>query len=323
MRRFVSILAVSVALLQLGCATSGEIKYTGANAPADEPSWIKDPEATAVTRDGGNRSDTTRTDSNRVDIPVYEFAQLRCHYTGGARTARQGLDARYSGEQFDATRVIDAFDTRKTEAWLNSRQMNEQLNLRVNRTLFRGMEAEEELYRRYGRDRITAYSADATTWYERGPDKTRAFMSKEQVEAVRAQDELEAARTREGFFHASGERVIGLHLFKYANRELVGDGVEITYTLIYHNTNEYDTGPTEIDEPVPYYTTYLTGSATLPKERTSVNFIARPGNRDLLRWSFAQGIKAGETGQMTYKVKVLLDAPYDQRPPEDQPKAGR
>ncbi len=323
MRRMLYILVVFAIVAPLGCATDGEIKYTGANEPADEPNWIKDPEASAVTRDGGNRRDTTRTDSNRVDIPVYEFAQLRCEYTGGARMSNQALDARYGGQQIDATRVIDAFDSRKTEVWLNSRQMNALLDARANQTLYRGMESTAELSRRMGRDHMTAYSADTEAWFERGKHKATAMAVQSRLEAARTSEKLDAARTREGFYQASGERIIGLHLFKYANRELVGDGVEVTYTLVYYNTNDYDTGPTEIDEPIPYYTTYLVGSGTLPKQGTTVNFIARPGNRDLLRWSFPKGILAGETGQMTYKVKVNLDAPYDQRPPEDQPKSTR
>lgn len=320
MRRIVYILVLALALLQLGCASDGEIKYTGAKADADEPSYIKDPEATGVTRDGGNRNDTTRTDSNRVDIPVLEFAQLKCHYTGGARTSTNYLDARYSGQQFAGIKFVERFDSRSTQVWLNSRQALGNVDAQANRTLYKGMESEEELRRRTGRDRTTAYSMDSVSWFDQTRVRTSRMSSREYLEAMKAEDELNAARSREGFTQASGERIIGLHLYKYANRELVGDGVEITYTLVYYNTNEYDTGPTEINEPVPYYTTYIAGSATLPKQGTKVDFIARPGDRDLLRWSFPQGLKAGETGEMKYKVKVVLDAPYEQRPPEDQPK---
>lgn len=320
MRRMPYILALVLALIQLGCASDGEIKYAGARPDADEPSYIKDPEATGVTRDGGNRNDTTRTDSNRVDIPVLEFAQLRCHYSGAARSSYTYLDARYSGQAFQGMKLVERFTWRNQQEWLSARQGLEQVGAQANRTLFRGVESEEELSRRLARDHTKAYTLDSVSWFDETRVRTSRVASRESVDAIKSNDELRAVRSREGFNQASGERIIGLHLYKYANRELVGDGVEIVYTLIYYNTNEYDTGPTEINEPVPYYTTYIVGSATLPKQGTKVDFIARPGDRDILRWTFPQGIKAGETGEMKYKVKVMLDAPYDRRPPEDRAK---
>ncbi len=313
MRRILYILALSLVLIQLGCATDGEIKYTGTKADANEPNYIKDPEATGTTKE-------TRTDSNRVDIPVLEFAQLKCNYSGGARMANNQLDARYGGQQFNGMKFVERFDTRNTSEWLSSRQALEYADARANRTLYKGMESEEELRRRMGRGQTTAYSSDSVSWFEETKVRTDNLAAREHLNAVKANDQLQAARSKEGFFQASGERIIGLHLYKYANRELVGDGVEVTYTLVYYTTNDYDTGPTEINEPVPYYTSLIVGSATLPKQGTKVDFIARPGDRDLLRWTFPQGIKAGETGEMKYKVKVVLDAPYEQRPPEDQPK---
>jgi hypothetical protein len=320
MHRLAYILVAIAILTPLGCATDGEIRYTGQKADAREADYIKDPEATGVTRDGGNRNDTTRTDSNRVDIPVLEFAQLRCEYSLGARTAVNFLTARYSGQQFDGIKYVERLDSRRTQVWLNSRLALDYVNARANETLYKGMESRDETVRRLGRDKTTAYSMDSVGWFDQTRVHTSRAASREQVDAIKSNEELRATRSREGFFQASGERIIGLHLFKYANRELVGDGVEVTYTLVYYNTNEYDTGPTEINEPVPYYTSYITGSATLPRQGTKVDFIARPGDRDLLRWSFPQGIKAGETGEMKYKVKVILDAPYEQRPPEDHRK---
>src|SRR5690349_9035589 len=113
MRRLFYILALSLALLQLGCATDGEIKYTGTKADANEPNYIKDPEATGTTRE-------TQTNSNRVDIPVLEFAQLKCNYSGGARMSNQMLNARYNGQQIEAARFVEGFDSRNGSEWFNA-----------------------------------------------------------------------------------------------------------------------------------------------------------------------------------------------------------
>jgi hypothetical protein len=48
-----------------------------------------------------------------------------------------------------------------------------------------------------------------------------------------------------------------------------------------------------------------------------VEYLKRPGNRNLLRWKFPKGIKAGETNRMSYKVRVRLEDSY--APKDDTP----
>jgi hypothetical protein len=170
---------------------------------------------------------------------------------------------------------------------------------------------------RTGNERLKAYSAADLSLVETGRAEHEAIRAREQTRAMMADSQLEAARTRSGYEAATSQRVVGLHLWKYADRELVTDAVEITYTIVYYNTNEFDTGPTEIDEPVPYYTEYIPNTATLPKPGTSVEYLVRKDNRNLLRWKFPQGIKAGETNKMSYKVRVRLTDEY--APKDDTP----
>jgi hypothetical protein len=70
---------------------------------------------------------------------------------------------------------------------------------------------------------------------------------------------------------------------------------------------------------VPYYTEYIQGSATLPKDGTSVEYLKRDDDRNILRWKFPKGIKAGETNSMKYKVTVRLSPTPEYLPPEDRP----
>ena len=319
MRRLLYTLAILALLGTSACQSSGEIVYTGQNEEAAEGTYIKDPNAVGTTRDSSSREDTTRTESNRVDIPVLEYAQLGCYSQGEAMLRRSGYDTRYVRSGYSALTYRDYVERRVAFEGFDDRAVAEGYTANRNATLYPGLYSNEELNYRMGRDRYRAYSALEGPWTDTGKVTTEAVESNSSVEAMRGEAYLEAGRTRNGYEAAFSTRVIGLHLWKYADREIVTDAVEITYTLVYYNTNEYDTGPTEIDEPVPYYTEYTEGSATLPKDGTSVQYIKRPGNRNILRWKFPKGIKAGETNSMKYKVTVLLDAPPEYRPDEDKP----
>lgn len=318
MRRLIYSLCILALLGAAACQSSGEIVYTGQNEDAREGEYIKDPEAVGTTRDRGNQQDTTRTQSNRVDIPVLEFAQISSTTKGVALRRRSGFDARYVRQSYAAGRYIDYVERRLgVDGYVDAATL-EMYQAERNATLFPGLKSREELNRRSGLTRTSAYSAENRPWTQTGRSTTEGIHSNAWVEGMRAEAYLEATRARSGYESAWGSRVIGLHLWKYANREIVTDAVEITYTIVYFNTNEYNTGPTEIDEPVPYYTEYIKDSATLPKQGTSVQYIKRDG-RDLLRWKFPEGIEPGETNRMTYKVTVKLDAPYESRPPDDRP----
>ncbi|MBZ0135041.1 MAG: hypothetical protein K8I27_01555 [Planctomycetes bacterium] len=308
-----------LALLGTACTSSGEIVYTGANEDAREGDWIKDPEAEATTKDGASRQDTTRTESNRVDIPVMEFAQYAVTSKGYAFHRRSGYESRYVRTVFEGLRHVDYVDRDVRFHGFEDDYMSEGLIARRANTLYPGAYTNEHLSTRLGRDRYRAYSTQETPSITSGKLATEGMRSSSWVESMRGEAYAEGARTRYGYDAAFSTRVVGLHLWKYADRELVADSVEITYTLVYYNTNDFGTGPTEIDEPVPYYTEYIDGTATLPKEGTSVEYIKRDDRRNLLRWKFPKGIKAGETNTMKYKVTVKLDAEPEYQPPEDRP----
>ncbi|MCA8910563.1 MAG: hypothetical protein KDB82_02570 [Planctomycetes bacterium] len=319
MRRLLYTLAILALLGTSACTSSGEIVYTGANEDAREGTYIKDPNAVGTTRDSVNRQDTTRTESNRVDIPVLEYAQLGCISGGYAMMRRSGYDTRYVRSGFAAIKYSDYVERRVGFEGYTNGATAEGYWTKLNSTVYPSLVSDDELSYRMGRDRYRAYSALESPWTDTGKVTTEAIESNSRVEAMRGEAYLEGARTRYGYDAAFVTRVVGLHLWKYADREIVTDAVEVTYTLVYYNTNEFDTGPTEIDEPVPYYTEYIENSATLPKDGTSVQYIKRPGNRSILRWKFPKGIKAGETNSMKYKVTVKLNAEPEYRPPEDQP----
>jgi hypothetical protein len=308
-----------LALLSAACASQGEIVYTGTNEDAREGSWIKDPEAEATTRDGNSRTDTTRTESNRIDIPVLEYAQASATSYGAAAKRHSGYDARYTRMSFEAIRQLDFFEWTGQVSNYDDTATVAMLHANRTATLFPGVYGDDELNYRMGRDRVRAYSALEQPWIDSSRLVSEGIKSSAYVQGMRTEAYLEASRNRYGYEAASASRVIGLHLWKYADRELVTDAVEITYTLVYYNTNDYDTGPTEIDEPVPFYTEYIEGSATLPKDGTSVEFIKRDGDRSLLRWKFPKGIDALETNSMKYKVIVRLNSGPEYRPPEDRP----
>lgn len=319
MRRLLYTLAFLTLLGTSACQSSGEIVYTGENEDAAEGSWIKDPNAVGTTRDSNAKQDTTRTESNRVDIPVVEYAQLGCITRGEAMLRRSGYDTRYVRTGFAALTYRDYVERRVSFDGFRESAVAEGYTGGRNATTYPGLYSNEELNTRMGRDRYRAYSALESPWTDTGRMSSEAVESSSHVEAMRGEAYLEAGRTRYGYDAAFSSRVVGLHLWKYADRDLVTDAVEITYTLVYYNTNDWDTGPTEIDEPVPYYTEYIVDSATLPKDGTSVQYIKRADNRNILRWKFPNGIKAGETNSMKYKVTVKLNAPPEYRPPEDQP----
>jgi hypothetical protein len=312
------VIVSGLALLCASCYSSGEIVYTGANESAFEGDWIKDPEAVGTTKNSGSRLDTTRTESNRVDIPVLEFAQLSMTSKGATLRRYDALETRLSRSSYTAIRYRDFFERRLGVEMYEDVAASEGLVARRGATLYPGMYGNEELNYRSGRNRYDSFTGQEGSWVETGRHETEGMRSRAWLEHARSEAYLNAVRGQNELEAAYANRVVGLHLWKYADREIVTDAVEITYTLVYYNTNEYDTGPTEIDEPVPYYTEYIAGSATLPKQGTSVEFTKRDDNRNLLRWKFPQGIKAGETNSMKYKVRVVLDAPNEYRPPQDR-----
>ncbi len=317
MQRWLAMIAVCTAMALSACQGSGDIRYTGTNEGADEGDWIKDPEADATTRNRGGSQDTTRTRSNRVDIPVLEYAQVAATTYGAHAYNRAGYDGRYVRSLFQASKQVDFTNSERLFIGFDDEAMSEGVIAGRNHTLYPSLLSEEELNSRTGNNRVRAYSAQDQPWIETGRVRTEGMRSNSWVEALNVETELEALRGRSSLESGWASRVVGLHLWKYADREVVGDSVEVTYTLVYYNANDYDTGPTEIDEPVPYYTEYMQGTATLPKEGTSVEYIVRPGARNLLRWKFPKGIKSEETNRMTYKVTVRLDDGY--APKEAEP----
>lgn len=320
MRGLLTALGAAVFLLSLGCSSGGEIRYAKRNDPGREGAWIKDPEATATTRDRWSRVDTTRTDSNRVDIPVYEFAQFKVTTRGGAVTRHSGSLSRAYVLGYAAIRFREFVDSVTHEEHLNLRLSHERYLARKSTTRWPGLLIEEGLRHHTRANSTRAFTSEDQPWTNRATGRYTGSASNAWVEGRMSETVARGLRTRSGLSHASASRMVGLHIWKYADRELVTDTVVITYSIIYYNTNEFDTGPTEIDEPVPYYTDYIKDSATLPKEGTSVVYLKREGARDILRWSFPKGIKAGETNKMTYKVKVDLKTKYSNRPTEHRPR---
>lgn len=316
MKRLFGLCAFAALVLLSACESSGEVIYTGEQEDALEGNYIKDPEAVGSTRNR-NQADTTRTESNRVDIPVLEFAQYRVESYYAAAHSRMALDARYTRSGFAASRLMNGYDRRVAIEHLTSEAANAYLSRDANQTLYPAFKGREQYNSRLGRDQTRAYSAMDQSLVETSKLESEGIQARETTRAMASSSNVEAVKTRNGYEAAFMQRVVGLHLWKYADRELVADAVEITYTIVYYNTNEYDTGPTEIDEPVPYYTEYIDKSATLPKQGTSVEYLLRKDNRHILRWKFPQGIKAGETNRMTYKVKVRLQDEY--APRDDTP----
>ena len=319
MKRLAYMFSILLLFGAYGCASSGDIKYTGVNEDAREGSWIKDPEAVGTTRDSGARQDTTRTESNRVDIPILEFAQIGCVTSGAAATRRSGYDGRYVRIGYSALTLQDYVSKLVTVQGYRDGHTTNELWARSNSTIYPALYSDEQYNHRYSRDGYSASSAEDQAWTNTARLTTEGLRSTTNAHAMTSETYLEAGHTRYGYEAAFNTRVIGLHLWKYADREVVGDNVEITYTIVYYNTNEFDTGPTEIDEPVPYYTEYIADTATLPKEGTSVAYLKRDDARNILRWKFPKGIKAGETNSMKYKVTVRLDPSPEYRPPEDKP----
>lgn len=310
MQRLLATVSVCIALALSACQGSGDIRYTGTNDTAYEGDWIKDPEADATTRNRGGSQDTTRTRSNRVDIPVLEYAQTASVSYGAGAYNRAGYDGRYVRTMYQAAKYAEFTVHERLFVGFSDGAMAEGVRANRNLTLYPSLLSREEVNSRLGNTRVRAYSALEQPWTETGNVRTEGMRSNAWVEALNVETELESIRGRSGTESAWASRVVGLHLWKYADREVVGDSVEVTYTLVYYNANEYATGPTEIDEPVPYYTEYIQGTATLPKEGTAVEYIQRPGARNLLRWKFPQGIKPEETNRMTYKVTVRLTDTY-------------
>jgi hypothetical protein len=317
MRHLAAMFVIAAGIALSACATDRGLVYTGTNEDAAEGSWIKDPEAQGTTRDITGRRDQSRTESNRVDIPVREFVTVASTSSTGTVVRNSGFDARYVRVAVAAGWSNHRLDARGMVQGYRSASSADILLAHLNETRFPGMWSTEELNSRMGRNTTRAYSALEQPWAETGSVPTEAVHTRDSLRAVKGNSRLEASKSQAGYSEAFGSRIIGLHLWKYADRELVTDAVEVTYTIVYYNMNEYDIGPTEILEPIPYYTQYMEGSATLPKEGTTVSKIQKVGERAYLRWNFPRGIKAGETNEMTYKVRVQLDSQYT--PPDDEP----
>lgn len=317
MRHQAAILAL-LAVALVGCYSQGPIVYTGTNEDARDGDWIKDPEAEGTTRDSTNRKDQTRTLSNRVDIPVLEYAQMSVTSYGYGARRHSGYDARFTRMRYEAGRHTEYTQYDAALTWVDRHVGAEAAFADLNETLYPGLRNQDMLNARSGRDRTRAYSALEQPWTEANRAAVDGIRTRSWTNAVKGEAWLEAYRGTEGYELAHGSRVIGLHLWKYADRDLVTDAVEVTYTIVYYNMNEYDIGPTEIQEPIPYYTQFIEKTATLPKEGTSVEYVKGEGTRNFLRWKFPKGIKAGETNKMTYKVRVELESKYT--PPDDNPR---
>ncbi len=314
MRRFAAII-----LLALGvsaCGTDRGFVYTGTNPDAPEGSWIKDPEAEGTTRDITGSRDQSRTRSNRVDIPVREFVTLSA--TSGTASAsrwsrfgsgyvRTSVAAGWGNHSLDATGAVSRY---------GSVTGGDGLFAGMSDNRAPAMWASEELNARLGRNNSRAYTSSGQPWAETGSVPSAANYTRTWANVVKSTSQLDAAKSRTGYGEMFGSRIIGLHLWKYADRELVTDAVEVTYTIVYYNMNEQDLGPTEIVEPLPFYTEYIEGSATLPTEGATVEVVRRSGDRSYLRWYFPRGIRSGETNDMRYKVRVTLDSQYA---PKDSP----
>ncbi|MCC6572435.1 MAG: hypothetical protein IT462_01475 [Planctomycetes bacterium] len=306
---------VLAAILVAGCSTSGEVRYAG-RLDENDPSIIRGPGATGTTRDEDSRNETTRTKSNRVDIPVYEFAHMSGRTVGYGRTVLERYDARTGRLSVDLKRNIDSTRHALTETRSLFAFNREQTTLTAVTTKYRGIDGRQYVFHRNANDTARGFSSDTRTDLEGADFWTDTYKMRRGLDASRGGESLEAGRAGEGLEQLYGERVIGLHLWKYADRDLAADDVVITYTLVYYNTNNYDTGPTEISEPVPLLTDYIDKSATLPKEGVTVELLSRPDGSKVLRWSFPKGIKAGETNKMMYKVKVRLEKRYEGGSPD-------
>lgn len=316
MRRVIAALLAAVCLAA-GCQNTGGMVYTG-QAPEDDPSVIRGPAATGATRDSQGRG-ATRTRSNPVDIPVYELAYARCRTEGYIGLATERCDARLGRLGLDSRRATDRLGRSLTESKSLFSYTRGNLGIALVTTRYAEMGAWQQVFHRNSSEGPRALSMDARTTLETGEFDADAHKSRRGLDASSATTSLEAGRTTGGLEQMSGRRVIGLHLWKYADRDAAMDDVVITYTLVYYNTNTHDTGPTEITEPVPFLTEYVDGSATLPKEGVSVELTPGPDRGKLLRWAFPRGIKAGETNKMSYKVRVRLTPRYESRSEEIKP----
>lgn len=310
MRRFLGLSLLATLWLLPACGSGPGVVYTGEEEDAAEGAFIKDPEAVGQTGHKVKGSQGQRTESNRVDIPLIEFAQLRIETTWSAAKSRIGLNSTFTRGGYAAFRCVGGFDRRLGQAGLYDVSSAEWLHVEAGRLFYAATKSGDQVNARAGSARYGAASSSEMTRLNATSDETMAFKSREGLNAARAEAGLSAARSNAGYGALRGERVIGLRLWKYADREIVANSVEITYTIVYYNTNEYAVGATEVDEPVPFYTEYMQGSATTPKDGVTVEFIKREGGRNILRWKFPKGIEAGETNKMTYRVTVRLEEPY-------------
>ena len=307
MRRTIAIL-LAAACLAAGCSTSGEMIYTG--RIDNDPSVVRAPEATGQTRDDRSRV-TTSTRSNRVDIPVYEFAHVKCRSDGYVRTSLDRYDARFGRLGLDSKRSTEGADHVATLNKSLYSFVRNGASLGRATTDYRGIDGRQYVFTRTAGENSRAVSVDTRSALEAGESEPGAVRMRRGFNGSTTRDGLSAAHGSEGLEQLFGDRIIGLHLWKYADRDLAAEDVVITYTLVYYNTNNYDPGPTEISEPVALLTDYIDKSATLPKEGVSVELLARKDGSHILRWTFPKGIKAGETNKMSYKVRVRLQKRYE------------
>lgn len=318
MRRLTSLAFLAAMGLLSACGGSPEVVYTGTDEDAAEGGYIKDPHAQSASgRDAASQYGVV-TKSNRVDIPVQEFVQISSEAGLYAFKSRAQLTGGYALGGFASYRVVENFFDRVSYGQVLDGSSATWVEAAAGRDLYAGAKGFDETGGRLRRGNLNAASSQRQTSSGHTSDETAAYKVRESVSAARSESYLSGAQTRTGFEAASAERIIGIHLWKYADRNLVADAVEVTYTIVYYNTNEYDVSATEIVENVPYYTEYVQGSATLPKDGVSVEFLKRTGARNVLRWKFPKGIAAGETNKMTYKVIVRLDDTYAPREAEPE-----
>ena len=317
MPRSATLPALAILALLSACGSSPEFAYVGANPGAPEGEYIKDPHALGASgRDARNMQGVV-TLSNRVDIPVQEFVQISSEAVLRAASSRVGYGDGLARGDYALLRSEEGFFDRAARGRLYDASAANWVDASAGRSLFAAGRGFEETNRRIARGGAGAISAQRGAAHSHIADGPVAYHMRDGVSVARGEDFVSTLRGRTGYEAATAQRIIGIHLWKYADRDLVSDRVEITYTIVYYNTNEHDTGPTEILEHVPYYTEYVHGSATLPKQGVAVQYQRRTDTRHTLRWKFPHGIKAGETNKMTYKVVVRLDERYAPRDGEE------
>jgi hypothetical protein len=227
MRRIAAILSLAAGLACSACQSGPDVVYTGTNVNAVEGEWIKDPAAEGTTR-GVGRAEQTRTRSNRIDIPVHELVHVAVTSSARSVVRNSGYDARYV-----RTFVAGAWLNRYTESvgmanGYDSGSRFDALLSNASNTLYPALWAEETFNARMGGQGTRAYSAVEQPWTSAGSLPGAAGYSSTWAQAMKSESYAEADASRVGYGQSWGARLIGLHLWKYADRELVADSVIVT-----------------------------------------------------------------------------------------------